>query len=728
MLRTIHSLPGVFAALLVIVLAGTGAMLAISPAWERLHAGIPAAGRISVAELAGRIAPTYPVIEQVERTPSGSVIVYFSDGERSGVDLVDPLTGKRLRAYEPSSFMRAVKNLHRSFLLDTPGRVASGTGSVAMLLLALSGTLLLARRAGGWRRLVGPVSGTTGQRLHASCGRAAVLGLLLSASTGAWMSAVSLELVPEPPEAEAAYPAAIEPGVALPVQTLAALQAIDLNELRQLVYPYLDDPTGTYSVLTDQGAGFISPTTGAMISFQAHDGARTVYELVYRLHTGEGLWWLALLLGLSALAATVLAVTGVQVWWKRRRSLPHLANNVSRDAADAVILVGSESNTTWGFAQTLHDALTAAGQRVHTAPMNQLATAYPVARTLFILSNTYGDGGAPASAGRFLPALAHFGGTPAFRYCVLGFGDRQFPRFCQFAIDVDAALAARGWNALCPLELIDRQSPQEFARWGSTVGGLLGVELNLVHTPQRPRTTTLQLAERIDYGLEVQAPTTVFRFRTAARARLPRFEAGDLVGILPPGTHAPRFYSLASSSAEGVLEICVRKHPEGLCSGYLHGLRSGDCVDAFIQVNPVFRPASGNVPVILIGAGTGIGPLNGFIKHNTARHPMYLYWGGRSPESDFLYEAQLQQYLDDRRLTQLNTAFSRAADPAYVQDRIDADAVTLRELIQRGAQVLVCGGREMASAVHAAIDRIIAPLAISVPVLKAEGRYREDVY
>lgn len=88
----------------------------------------------------------------------------------------------------------------------------------------------------------------------------------------------------------------------------------------------------------------------------------------------------------------------------------------------------------------------------------------------------------------------------------------------------------------------------------------------------------------------------------------------------------------------------------------------------------------------------------------------------------------MQQYLDDRRLTQLNTAFSRAADPAYVQDRIDADAVTLRELIQRGAQVLVCGGREMASAVHAAIDRIVAPLAISVPVLKAEGRYREDVY
>jgi len=38
----------------------------------------------------------------------------------------------------------------------------------------------------------------------------------------------------------------------------------------------------------------------------------------------------------------------------------------------------------------------------------------------------------------------------------------------------------------------------------------------------------------------------------------------------------PRFYSLASGSGNGVLEICVRKQPGGMCSTYLHGLRVGD--------------------------------------------------------------------------------------------------------------------------------------------------------
>ncbi|UUZ57419.1 hypothetical protein LP419_40355 [Massilia sp. H-1] len=49
----------------------------------------------------------------------------------------------------------------------------------------------------------------------------------------------------------------------------------------------------------------------------------------------------------------------------------------------------------------------------------------------------------------------------------------------------------------------------------------------------------------------------------------------------------------------------------------------------------------------MIGAGTGIGPLAGFIRNNTGRHPMYLYWGGRDPESDFLYQPELRNYLAD---------------------------------------------------------------------------------
>jgi sulfite reductase (NADPH) flavoprotein alpha-component len=45
-----------------------------------------------------------------------------------------------------------------------------------------------------------------------------------------------------------------------------------------------------------------------------------------------------------------------------------------------------------------------------------------------------------------------------------------------------------------------------------------------------------------------------------------------------------------------------------------------------------------------------------------------------------------------------------------------------------GAQILVCGGRDMAASVIVALDDILAPIQLDVESLKAAGRYREDVY
>jgi len=358
--------------------------------------------------------------------------------------------------------------------------------------------------------------------------------------------------------------------------------------------------------------------------------------------------------------------------------------------------------------------------------MNEWRGDYREAERVFILTATHGDGDAPASASQFLKRLADSGLKPGLPFAVLGLGDRQFAQFCQYAHQVQDAMVQAGGSPLLGLETVNRQSSQEFARWGHALGEVLGHDLTLVHTPQQPRTHLLALTERIAYGEQVNAPTHVLRFK--APGELPDFLAGDLVGILPPGSPVPRFYSLASGSHDGVLEICVRKHDGGMCSQFLHDLNIGGHIEAFIQPNPQFRPASGANPVILIGAGTGIGPLAGFIRNNKARHPMHLYWGGRHPASDFLYEPQLNQYLADRRLTALRAAFSQVQDRSYVQDRLISDALALRRLIEKGAQVLVCGSREMAKGVMHALDEVLAPLNLSVLTLKAQGRYREDVY
>lgn len=726
MLRQLHALPGLIAALLVMLLAVSGAILSVDPALERLNNTSTALGQVNVAQLAGRVAEHFPAVEQIQRTASGTVIVYYNRDGQVGAEEVDPLTGQGLAPYEPGTFSRWMKDLHRSLFLGSPGHGVAGAGALVMLMLLVSGALLLVRRVGGWRNLLRPLRGNFSQRWHAEVGRLALLGLLLSALSGLYMCATTFDFVADGSQSEPAFPDHISAGSASPVASLQALQATDLTDLREFVYPSPNNPQDVFSLRTAQGDGYVDPVSGTLLSYQTHDGMYTVYEWIYRLHSGEGLWWLGLLLGLSALCVPLMSITGILMWWRRRKAAPNIRHDSSAQSADTVILVGSETNSTWGFANTLHEALHQAGHRVHSAAMNQYANACINAQRVFILTATHGDGNAPASASQFLARLAEAGLKSDQPFAVLGFGDRQFAQFCQFAHQVQDALLQAGGTPLIGLETINRQSSQEFARWGHAVGEVLGHDLTLIHTAQPPRTHQLVLAERIAYGEQVGAPTHVLRFK--ASGTLPAFEAGDLVGILPPDNPLPRFYSLASSSQDGVLEICVRKHKGGLCSSFLHSLEIGATIDAFIQPNPQFRPASGAHPVILIGAGTGIGPLAGFIRNNKAHHPMHLYWGGRNPASDFLYEAELNHYLADRRLTALHAAFSQVMDRSYVQDRLISDALMLRRLIEKGAQVLVCGGREMAKGVMLALDEVLAPLNLNVRTLKAQGRYREDVY
>ena len=325
-------------------------------------------------------------------------------------------------------------------------------------------------------------------------------------------------------------------------------------------------------------------------------------ETIYMLHTGQGAAVLGLVLGLMALGVPVMAGTGVVLWAAGRRGRPRMCANAAPGQADTILLVGSEGGSTWGFAATLHAALTAAGQKVHAAPMSAFAPSrYTRAARVVVLAATYGDGAAPASARGFLDRLAALPEPPAMPLAVLGFGDRSFPAFCGYAHDVVRAAETKGWAELLPMDVVDRQSPQDFARWGRAFGRALGISLKLNHQPAAPRTETFTLISRRDYGAEVQAPTAILRFalpRATLWQRLtgrgvPRFAAGDLLGILPEGSPVPRFYSLASAAGDGFAEICVRKHPGGLCSGQLIELQPGDAVAAFIRRNPEFRPARG---------------------------------------------------------------------------------------------------------------------------------------
>lgn len=728
MLRRLHSVPGLILGVFVIVLALSGAVLSLDPAIERAGA-YAGADSIRVADLATRVAAAYPGVERIDRRDNGAIVVGYSTADSIASVLVDPVTGQEIAQDKPSALMRWMKDFHRSFLMDENGRAVAGVCAALMALMAVTGLFLLAAQLGGWRRLNRPVRAQGAGWLHSVLARVVVVFIAISAVTGCYMSLVNFEFVSDGSDAGPDFPFEVAGTAPVPVGTLAALQDLTLGDLRRLTFPVAGDPTDVFGLQTTTGEGYVDQATGQVLTWADYTTAQKVWNFLYMLHTGQGVWQLGLALGLAGLCVPVLSVTGTLVWLKRRRAIPRIAHNARASHAETVILVGSEGGTTWGFARTLHLALHGAGQVVHTAPMNA-AGAFPAAKRLIILTATYGDGTAPASASRFLDALAK-GQLPAVPVAVLGFGDRMFPRFGGYAETVQAAVAAAGMPALHPITLIDRQSTVDFAAWGRGLGVSLGMELALDHHATLPATQELRLISRTDYGVEVGAPATIFRF-ALPRAGLfgagPRFQAGDLVGIIPPGSDLPRYYSLASSRADGFLEIAVRKMEGGVCSTHLHGLREGDTIRAFIRANPAFRPASGRAPVVMVAAGCGIGPMAGFLRHLKPGRSVELYFGLRDPASDYLYQSELEGWKSQGRLSRLVTAFSRSHDRAYVQDRLAADAAHLRGLIAIGGQVLVCGGMAMARAVAAEVDLAIAPLGLNVAALKAEGRYLEDVY
>jgi sulfite reductase (NADPH) flavoprotein alpha-component len=740
MLRKLHGLPSLAVMLFVVTLACTGAALSLMPTFHRAAAVIPAAGEVSVATLAQRVQAHFPQAERIERDLSGEVIVHYQQDGKSRADLVNPLTGESIASYQPSAFMIWVKDLHRSFLLGKSGRMLAGFTAGFMVLICLSGTFLLVRCIGGWKALVKPFKGTGSKRIHSELARFAVLGLLLSSLSGAYMSALRFNVFTDHTYVEASFPETVSGGKSAAVGSLAALKSIDLSELSELISPVPNDTQDVYSLTTRHGSGFVDQSTGQWLTFQPLPESGAIQQWISRLHTGEGLWWLGLILGASALTVPVLSYTGIQSWWQRRSlsitQKNSQVNKVDISQADTIILVGSEGNTTWGFARDLQANLSKAGCKIHCAEMNQLSEHYPQAKRLFILTSTYGNGDVPSSAHQFLVKLPVFKVDQTLQFAVLGFGDQQFPQFCQYALDVDAALQNKGISRLHNVGLINRNSTAQFREWGNCISDVIGIPLALTHNPLPTPTVKLTLLDREDYGREGLAATSIFRFSAKGSHSLPSFEAGDLMGIVPPGDDVARFYSLASSTTDGVLEICVRKQLHGVCSGYLHGLKVGDGIEGFIRHNPEFRPAVGSTPVILIGAGAGIGPLAGFIRKNTQRNPMFLYWGGRNEEADFLYQRDLGRYLDDHRLTGLQTAFSQAKNQAagqitektYVQDKLLQDQTAVRQMLEQGAQILVCGGRDMAAGVAQAINDILKPLQINVDVLKAQGRYLEDVY
>ncbi|MCW0203655.1 MAG: assimilatory sulfite reductase (NADPH) flavoprotein subunit [Rhodanobacter thiooxydans] len=215
---------------------------------------------------------------------------------------------------------------------------------------------------------------------------------------------------------------------------------------------------------------------------------------------------------------------------------------------------------------------------------------------------------------------------------------------------------------------------------------------------------------------------------------------------------APRLYSIASSTKavgeEVHLTVAVVDYQAhgsthwGAASSLLAATDEDSKLPVFIESNERFRlPADGSRDIIMIGPGTGVAPFRAFLqerRESGATGRNWLFFGNRHFASDFLYQVEWQQALQDGSLHRLDLAFSRDAEhKTYVQDRLHEHGAELHAWLKNGAHLYVCGdAKHMARDVHAALVDVIVAHGNQSPdeanawlgELLQQGRYARDVY
>jgi sulfite reductase (NADPH) flavoprotein alpha-component len=724
MWRQLHRWQGVFLGLLLIFLSITGSILSVDPILQSFDRNVHDLKDLTVADvllLSARKNP-YFEIDRIRIDFSGRVLLRGADAAGSREIAFNPFNGRLARKDRPRPLMDLINQLHRNLALGPKGRPITLLAVFCMLVLLISGLLLIARRLGGFSQLLIPIKGRGLDKWHTVLGRLLILPLLVIIVSGFWMSLVSNGVLPSGVESVPTYPESRTEMEPIAAAKLPVFETIKLRELSELNFPIWADWWDVYVLRQETTLTFIDRHSGEVLNHARTPLMTRLLDLFTLLHTGQGAAVWGAIAGLIVLSIPFFTVTGILVWLRRRHPKPR--GTVSAEQAEVVILVGSETGTTWGFAVHLVQQLKSGGTTVHLGSMNKTYRLRDET-ILLLLAATYGDGTPPSGAAQFLDRLPGYQG--AQRFAVLGFGDKVFPAYCAFAIKCQQLLIDSGRLSLLPMGEINRRSAQAFTNWGHQLAPSIGLtNLQLDYTPARPRTRQLALLEREEFTSIDGNLSAILRFGTTKNSRLPSFQAGDLLAVVPPNDNMARLYSLASSKRESMVELCVVSVRDGVCSNYLLGLGKGECIDAYIEHNPDFRPARRSA-TIMIGAGTGIAPFAGMIRKNR-KQSIELFFGLRHCDHDFYYQSGIEQWQNDGRLSGFHPAFSRADKPAYVQDRLRDASDSVAQHLHQGATVMVCGSSRMAQSVAQEIDTICATVGLSLNELRLSGRYLEDIY
>ncbi|CAA2955986.1 cytochrome P450 reductase [Olea europaea subsp. europaea] len=397
----------------------------------------------------------------------------------------------------------------------------------------------------------------------------------------------------------------------------------------------------------------------------------------------------------------------------------------------------------------------------------------------FFFLATYGDGEPTDNAARFYKWFAEGGKRGDWlknlNYGVFGLGNRQYEHFNKIAKVVDDLIAEQGGKRLVPVGLGDDDQciEDDFAAWRELVWPELDQLLRdeddaTANTPYTaavpeyrivyhdcPDVSVLENGKIHANGHSVYDAQHPCRANVAVKKEL-HTTASDRSCTHLEFDISGTGLAIAPSRIHVTCALVYEKTPigrihKGVCSTWMKNAvsleESIDCSWApiFVRQSNFKLPADPKVPIIMVGPGTGLAPFRGFLQERLALlesgaklGPAVLFFGCRNSKMDFIYEEELNKYVEAGVISELVIAFSRAGPTKeYVQHKMTEKASDIWNMISDGGYLYVCGdAKGMARDVHRTLHTIMQEKG-SLDTSKAEsmvknlqttGRYLRDVW
>jgi sulfite reductase (NADPH) flavoprotein alpha-component len=702
--RYSHFLLAIVSALFLIVASVTGAILAFEPIVEHSQAYAPInLDDVPLSETITALKQNYTEVLELEVTSEDFVkaSVITKDGLSETI-YIHPKTGEKLgNVISQTPFFSFITNLHRSLFLKSIGRGFVGIVSFLLCFIAITGVFLLAQRQGGFKKWFTKVQETNfTQRYHVILGRWFLVPILILAATGVYLSAEKFALLPEHFIEHDWSTISSEISTTETVLGNKLFQNNTLNEVRKLTFPFSEDPEDYFQLALNDKEILVHQYTGEVLSEVQYPFVQLASRLSMQLHTGQGsIIWSVILL-VASLSLLFFMFSGFAMSLKRKRKTTSITTKYTKDEAEYILLVGSETGSTYAFAKAFYKALEKESKTVFVATLNEYSS-YENATHLIVFTATYGDGDAPNNARKFETLFKTILPKRKLHFSVLGFGSVLYPKYCQFALKVDALLHSHSsFIPINPIGRINDQSQIDFTDWVKKWNTSTRMNLRVILPNKKENIKKEQFFEVIERTSLNIDNTALLRLRPKNKSD---FQSGDLLNIIPPEENNARQYSIAKMGKDILLS--VKWHPHGICSTYLCTLKIGETISAHIEKNEKFHFPKKASSVWLVSNGTGIAPYLGMLKENH-KIPVKLTWGGRTEVSFNCYQEILENNNPSKQTIPYQLVFSQTKERKYVQDVLLRKQTEVAKTLKEGGVFMLCGSMVMQNSVLDVLEEI----------------------